>query len=70
MYDHLLTMHLSVGHGGRDRLDAEIKKKFSNITREAVKIFLSLCEECQLKRKQGKKGIVVKPIISNAMNSQ
>lgn len=70
MYDKLLELHLATGHGGRDRLIDEVKKKYCGITKEAVMIFISYCEECQLKRKKTRKGLVVKPIVSNAMNSR
>lgn len=69
MYDKLLELHIATGHGGRNRLLNEVQK-YAGITREAVMVFLSLCEACQLKRKQAKKGLVVKPIISNAFNSR
>lgn len=70
MFDKLLEKHLATGHGGRDRLVEELKTKYSGITQDSVATFLSLCEACQLKRKQPKKGLVVKPILANAMNSR
>lgn len=63
-------MHLNIGHGGRNRLEQKARIKSCGITRKAIMIFLSLCKQCQLKRKQPKKGLVVKPIISNALNSR
>lgn len=70
MYDKLLEKHVSTGHGGRDRMEKELSAHYCCITREALILFLSLCEPCQLKRKQAKKSLVVKPIISNSMNSR
>lgn len=44
LYDNI---HLSIGQGGKHRLNAEVKKKNKNITQEAVSIFLTFCESCQ-----------------------
>jgi len=70
MYDKLLEKHIALAHGCRNRLEKELGSKYGGITREAISIFISLCEPCQLKRKQPKKGLVVKPILSNTMNSR
>uniref|UniRef100_A0A2S2PPZ4 KRAB-A domain-containing protein 2 n=1 Tax=Schizaphis graminum TaxID=13262 RepID=A0A2S2PPZ4_SCHGA len=55
LYDILLNIHLSIGHGGRDRMMYELKKKYKNITQSNVKIFLNLCESCVKKQKSEKK---------------
>lgn len=70
MFDILHEIHVSVGHGGRNRMVNEAQKKYKNITQEAIMIYLRLCKSCQMKLKSGKKGIVVKPILSNEMNSR
>jgi len=62
--------HQSLGHGGRNRMLYELNSKFKNITRFEVDFYLSLCELCQLKHKKIRKGLVVKPIISNEFNSR
>ena len=42
------------------------RSKYYNVTQEAVTLFISLCEECERKRKKASsKGIVVKPIRSS-----
>jgi hypothetical protein len=51
-------------------MEAEINKKYCNVTRTAIQIYLSLCEQCQGKKKMKKKGLVVAPILSNHMNSR
>ena len=38
--------------------------------RDVIKIFVDLCEGCQLKKGRPKKGLVVKPIISEDRNSR
>ena len=44
----------------------EIAKKYANITRDALELFKSYCEECQKKRKRPMtKGLVVRPILTN-----
>lgn len=51
-------------------VEAEINKKYCNVTRTAIQIYLSLCEQCQGKKKIRKKGLVVAPILSDHMNSR
>jgi len=55
LYDILFNIHLSIGHGGRDRMMYELKKKYKNITQSNVKIVLNLCESCVKKQKSEKK---------------
>lgn len=51
-------------------METEINKKYCNVTRAAIQIYLSLCEQCQGKKKIKKKGLVVAPILSSHMNSR
>lgn len=70
MFDILTNVHRSIGHGGRDRMKAEISKQYSNITQEIISIYLSLCEVCHLKRSKTRKGLTVKPIVHKEFNSR
>ncbi|XP_053545703.1 KRAB-A domain-containing protein 2 [Bombina bombina] len=70
LFDILYSTHLSIGHGGRDRMIKQLNTLYKNITQAQIKIFLDLCELCQQKQKSVKKGIVVKPIISSHFNSR
>jgi len=51
-------------------MEAELKKKYRNITRQVIDLYLALCEHCQLKKKTPKRGLVVRPFFSHYMNSQ
>lgn len=70
LFDILYETHLSIGHGGRDRMIKELNRRYKNITQNDIKIFLNFCESCQQKRKAGRKGVVVKPMIFSHMNSR
>lgn len=70
MFDILYETHVSIGHGGKNRMLAELKKKYKNATEEAILLFLKQCVACQKKQKSMRKGLVVKPIISSEMNSR
>ena len=59
-------IHILKGHGARDIMFHETKDKYANITREVLQLYVDLCEEWQLKRKNVLKSL---PIISKAMNS-
>ncbi|XP_063411146.1 KRAB-A domain-containing protein 2-like [Mytilus trossulus] len=69
MYDIIKTAHVGVGHGGLHKTNKELKKHFANISREAIRIFTTNCEQCILKRKRSDiSKLVVKPIISADFN--
>ncbi|XP_070188954.1 KRAB-A domain-containing protein 2-like [Littorina saxatilis] len=64
-FDVLRASHIATGHGGRDRMMKEIKKKYANISVQAIELFKSLCLECQKKRTRPKTtGVVVRPILT------
>ena len=63
VYDVVKRAHVATGHGGRDKMCKEIRKKYANITDDALTLFKSFCIECQRKKKRPTtKGIVVRPI--------
>ncbi|XP_044736116.1 KRAB-A domain-containing protein 2-like [Chrysoperla carnea] len=67
-YFHILSnIHLSCGHGGRDKILYHIKKRYY-IPKKAVEIFVSLCPVCKIKRNVSRKVIVTKPINSRNFN--
>ncbi|XP_077280689.1 KRAB-A domain-containing protein 2-like isoform X1 [Temnothorax americanus] len=70
LFDILETAHIATGHKRIRVMEAEINKKYCNVTRTAIQIYLSLCEQCQGKKKIKTKGLVVAPILSNHMNSR
>ena len=70
VYDILNDTHLAIGHGGRTRMLKEIQKKYRNITVEQIMLYLNLCETCQKKANHKRKGLVIRPIISDEMNSR
>lgn len=43
MFNVINTPHLKIGHKREKAMEAELKKKFCNITREVIKIYLDLC---------------------------
>ena len=51
-------------------MEVELKKKYCNVTQQVIDLFLALCEQCQLKKKTPKRGLVVRPILSHYMNFQ
>ena len=50
---------------------AEARKKWSNLTMEACKLYISFCSDCQEKKKRTvHKGLVVKPVRSETIFSR
>ena len=70
IFDSIRGIHLSTGHGGRDIIRNESSKKYANLTKEIIQLYVDLCPTCLLKRSKTRKGIVVKPILSKTLNSR
>ncbi len=51
-------------------MEAALRKEYANVSRDTVSAFLKLCDQCVLKRSQPKKGLVVRPIVSNSLCSR
>jgi hypothetical protein len=49
LYDIIHEVNLSIGHGGRNRMEHEINKKYKNITRDVIMLYLNNCESCKKK---------------------
>lgn len=59
IYDVIETIHIAIGHGGRDKLRKETGKNYANITVSMINLFLSLCEVCNCKKR--KRSLCSKP---------
>jgi len=46
-------------------MEAELKMKYCNVTRQVIDLYLALSEQCQLKKKTPKR-----PFLSHSMNSR
>jgi len=51
-------------------MEADLKKKYCNVTVQVIDVYLALCEHCQLKKNTPKQGLVVRPVLSHYMNSR
>ena len=70
LFDIIHAVHLSTGHSGKLLMEHKLSEDYANITREHICYYLQLCEKCQLKKSKVSKSLVVKPIISNQLNSR
>ncbi len=70
LFEAIRECHQETGHGRRDITKNAINSRFANVTKEQIDVFLDLCETCHLKKKKVRKSLVVKPIISNDLNSR
>ena len=71
IFNVLHEKHISAtGHGGMEILHKEVSVTYANITQKQVKYFVESCSKCYLKKSKARKGIVVKPIVSNDFNSR
>ncbi|XP_023597184.1 SCAN domain-containing protein 3-like [Trichechus manatus latirostris] len=62
LFDILHDTHLSIGHGGRTRMEKELQAKYKNITKEVIMLYLTLCKPCQQKNPKPKKVLTSQPI--------
>ena len=70
MYEVLLHHHQKSGHGKRDIMYSDIKDLYANITQKHCQTLIECCEQCQKNKLRPKKGIVVKPIITDDINKR
>jgi hypothetical protein len=63
-------VHLECGHGAAKKMHAKMDELYANVTFQQIEAYVELCESCQLKKRHCRKSVVVKPIISNHMNSR
>ncbi|RVE50158.1 hypothetical protein evm_005181 [Chilo suppressalis] len=51
LFGVLHTMHILFQHADKDVMDAEIKTKYCNVSKEVIKLYLSCCENCKNKER-------------------
>lgn len=42
LFNVIYDAHLTIGHGERNRMEYELNKKYKNITRESIMLYLNL----------------------------
>ena len=67
-YNVIKKKHEDLGHAGRNILGKELHTIYANIGYREVMMFLEFCEQCQLKARKKKKGIITNPILENEFN--
>ena len=70
IFDEIRTQHLVTGHGARDITNNKLKETHANVTKEIVQLYVDLCETCAMKKRKIRKSLVIKPIITNLLNSR
>ncbi|CAF3372080.1 unnamed protein product [Rotaria socialis] len=50
IYYRVVDSHVAVGHSGRDKTWAEIKRFYAGIPQQAVSIYINMCDTCQIRR--------------------
>ncbi|CAF4624581.1 unnamed protein product, partial [Didymodactylos carnosus] len=64
--------HVTIGHHNINNTLKEIKQKYANVTERQLKLFVSGCRECKIKRAKPKNSskLVVQPVISHDFNAR
>lgn len=57
LFDALRTSHLDTGHGGLHKMHVDLKRRYANVTRPVVQIFLANCETCRRRRRRWRRGV-------------
>jgi len=52
LFDVIHNIHLSIRHGGRNRMEHEVNTKYNNIIRDMIMLYLNSCESCKKKEAQ------------------
>ena len=70
IFEILHETHVSIGHGGRNKMEKTIHSKYKNITREMIGIYLSLCKTCGKRHNASRKSAAENSILNTEMNSR
>ncbi len=68
IFSNLWDCHKELMHGSREPMERRMKNYFANVPRDAISDFTKLCQECEKKRNNRHKHLVVQPIVSNHFN--
>lgn len=52
LFDIIHDAHMTLGHGGRCRLEKQLKSKYKNISRDAIMMYLNVCDVCHEKKRR------------------
>ena len=64
LFDKIHDAHIEKGHPGRDIMQKYLATKYANVNTEHIDIYRSFCEKCGSKKSKARRGVVVKPILT------
>ena len=70
LFDIIHDSHIEKGHPGRDIMQKYLATKFANVTTDHVNTYRIFCEKCGLKKAKARRGVVVKPILTQNVMSR
>lgn len=70
LYDVLLSCDIAVGHGGRNRMEKELKQKYCMSLRRLSSLSKTYAAFVLTKLPAKKRGVVVKPMVFKELNSR
>ena len=65
MFDVIHDVHMQLGHAGRNKMAAECKRRYYNVHRAAIDIYLETCKTCELKKMRPRDKTVTRPILTD-----
>ena len=69
-FEKIQNAHIEKGHPGKDIMQKYLATKYANVTTEHINIYRSFCEKCWLKKSKARRGVVVKPILTQNVMSR
>jgi hypothetical protein len=70
LFDAIQTAHMESEHGGRDATVKMLSNRYCNVSKQAIMIFIRMCEPCERKRNKQERKIVYQPITSKNYNAR
>ena len=68
LFDVIHEVHLEMGHAGRTKMLRECQRKYSNVGRSPVEVYLRTCRACETKKCRPQDKTVTRPLLTDDIN--
>ena len=70
LYDELHNTDLNTEHAGRTKMEKGLTRKYKNITKHTITLYINLRKQCQAKESITSKSLITKPVVFKELISR